>query len=758
MDQAPARARGEGAPFSRIALLGNALPRNCGLATFTSHSFDALAARYPNLIVDHYAMDDGSGVIYPDEVITIADDDRAAYARAAQAIMASGAEAFWLQHEFGIFGGDAGDHILDLIDQVDLPLAVTVHTVLSNPSPAEAAVFDRLLKRADLLIVMAKSGGELLRRRYGVDPRRILVIPHGVPDRPMIDPDSFKPRFDLEGRTVLTTFGLLAPDKGIEHMIEAMPAIAAAQPDALYLVVGATHPNLLRHDGEAYRRGLEARVAALGLGDHVRFINSFVEQQELLDLLQASDVYVTPYLNMAQVTSGTLSYAAAVGKAVVSTPYVHAAELLADERGVLVEPGSSAALAEGVIGLLADPGRRLQLSQNLYGAAREMLWPRVAERAVEGIAERARARKAEGLSMRPRAFDVPSIPLDAVLRMSDDTGIFQHSIYGIPDRTHGYCIDDNARALILAVERQDEPKARKLAGIYAAFVHGAWNNDAQRFRNFMGFDRRWLEAEGSEDSNGRALWALGFTGHRAADPGLKHWARELYERVIAAFGEMHSPRAMAFAAMGAWERLQHEPTHEPSRAVLERIGTTLEVHHARHSREGWDWYEPVLAYDNARLCEAQLRAGQFFERAGWIATAEATLHWLDQRQRGPRGQFRPVGSESFNRPYAAPAIYDQQPLEAAAMIDAALAMHAAVGDPHWANTARRAFGWFVGDNDAGVPIAVVSDGGCYDGLMRHGVNRNRGAESILALQVAAVRMRALPLISKAAKKAALPAT
>ena len=757
MDQAPARPSRDRAPFGRIALVGNALPRNCGLATFTSHSFDALAARYPQLIVDHYAMDDGSGVSYPASIETIRADDRGDYARAANQIMASGAEALWLQHEFGIFGGDAGDHVLALIDQVDLPLAVTVHTVLANPTPAELAVFDRLLKRADLLIVMAQSGAETLRRCYGVDPRRVVVIPHGVPDRPMVDPDAFKPRFGFKGHTVLTTFGLLAPDKGIEHMIEAMPAIARAQPDALYLVVGATHPNLLRHDGDSYRRSLEARVEALGLGDHVRFINKFVEQEELLDLLQASDVYVTPYLNMAQVTSGTLSYAAAVGKAVVSTPYVHAAELLADERGVLVEPGSSAALAAGVIGLLANPAYRQQLSSNLYAEAREMLWPRVAERAVEGIATRARARQAEAIKAPLRGLDVPALPLDAVLRMSDDTGIFQHSVYGVPDRNHGYCIDDNARALILAVGRQDEPKARKLAGIYAAFLHGAWNGDANRFRNFMGFDRRWLEAEGSEDSNGRTLWALGHTGHRAAEPGLRHWARELYERVIDAFGEIHSPRAMAFAALGAWERLQHEPTHQPSLTVLERAGETFQTHHARDARDGWDWYETVLAYDNARLCEAQLRAGQFFDRPEWIATARRTLGWLDQRQRGPRGQFRPVGSESFFRPYAAPALFDQQPLEAAAMIDACLAMHEFGGETHWVDTARRAFGWFFGDNDAGIPIAVTSDGGCYDGLMRHGVNRNRGAESILAVQMAMVAMRALPLTRKAAKKATLPA-
>ena len=752
LTRAPSRS-----PFGRIALIGNALPRNCGLATFTSHLADALAERYPALRLDHYAMDDLSGVAYPAAIATIRADERDAYRRAARVISDSGAEAVWLQHEFGIFGGESGAYILDLIEAVRLPLAVTLHTVLESPSAAELEVFSRLLARADLLIVMAKSGAATLRRRYGVDPRRIMVIPHGVPDRPLVAPATHKAKFGLDGRTVLMTFGLLAPDKGIAHMIEAMPAIAARHPDALYLVVGATHPNLLRHSGDAYRRTLEARVAELGLEDHVKFDNRFVEQEELLDLLQASDVYVTPYLNMAQVTSGTLSYAAAVGKPIVSTPYVHAAELLADGRGVLVAPGDSEALAQAIHRLLNQPERREALSRAIHRNARSMLWPRVAERALEAMAARRGAVRAPANDHRIDAGDALALSLEAVQRMSDGTGILQHSIHGVPDRDHGYCIDDNARALLLAVLRHGDPQAATLAITYAAFVQGAWNPDTRRFRNFMAYDRRWLEDVGSEDSNGRTLWALGVAGLKAGDGSLKSWARQLYNLALREMDPLHSPRAQAFSALGALARLEHDPAHQPSLEVIERAGSTLETLHRRFARDGWDWYEPVLAYDNARLCEAQIRAGTALKRPAWVEQGLATLGWLESIQRGSRGQFRPVGSESFARRYAAPAAFDQQPLEAAAMIDAAAAALKASGDARWRETAATVFGWFVGDNEAGVPLAIPEHGSCYDGLMRHGVNRNQGAESILALHLSAITMRALSLRQKAGTRTPLPA-
>ena len=743
------------APIERLALIGNALPRKCGLATFTSHLADALAQRYPSLTVDHFAMDDGSGIEYPASIATISADDPLAYRMAARKIEAAGADAIWLQHEFGIFGGSAGEHILQLIEATELPLVVTLHTVLEKPSEAEARVFERLLARADELVVMAERGADTLHRAYGIDRSRIMVIPHGVPDRQMIVPDRMKPRFGLEGRTVLMTFGLLAPDKGIDRMIEAMPAVVARHPETLYLVVGATHPNLKRHEGERYRESLEARVAELGIADHVRFHNAFVEQNELLDMLQASDVYITPYLNMAQVTSGTLSYAAAVGKPIVSTPYVHASELLAGGKGVLVDPGSSESLAGAVLELLDHPERRLALATKVYRACRSMVWPQVVERAVDAVAA-GRSRTAHPKTAISDRLSRP-LPTTALHRMTDGTGMFQHSLFGVPDWDHGYCIDDNARALLLSVLREDslDEDMRVLAHRYAAFVQGAWNSEVGRFRNFMSFDRQWLEESGSEDSNGRALWVLGVTGRVAKDPAIKSWARELYERATQAMAPLSAPRSQAFAALGAFERLKHQPDHAASIEALRRAGQTLDDLLSNFGRSDWRWYEPVLAYDNARLCQAHIRAGQAEGRPEWIERGIETLGWLSALQRGAHGQFRPIGHESFFREYQRPGVYDQQPVEAQAMVDAAAVAFDATKDPVWIERAESAFRWFVGDNDAGIPIAIVDDGSCYDGLMRHGVNRNQGAESILAYQLSAVAMRALSSVRKVSKRAPL---
>ncbi|QTH20671.1 glycosyltransferase [Rhizorhabdus wittichii] len=746
--EAPAGDRPPAPRIRHIAVVGNALPRRCGLATFTSHVIDALRARFPALLVDHYAMDDGSGVAYPAPVRTIAADDPAAYRLAAGLIEASGAQAIWLQHEFGIFGGEGGRHVLDLVERSTLPIVATLHTVLEHPSPAERAPFEALLRRASHLIVMAERGRRILQEVYGVAADRIAVIPHGVPDRAHADPEAAKARLGLAGRRIVMTFGLLAPDKGIDVMIEAMPAIAAAHPDCCYLVIGATHPNLVREQGEALREALTARAEALGIAGHVRFVDAFLEQQALLDRLEACDVYVTPYLNMAQITSGTLSYAIGLGKPVVSTPYLHAAEILADGHGVLVPPRDAGALAAAVSGLLRDDEARDALARRAYALGRELLWPRAVERAMGLIAAAVEERPRAGpLAVRPAR---PPLHLGALLRMTDGTGLLQHGIHGIPDRNHGYCIDDNARALILMcrIEGGDRALIDRLAATYAAFVHHGWNPERGRFRNFMGYDRRWCEEVGSEDSNGRTLWALGSAAARGADPGLRGWAAALFDEALPLAGELVSPRARAFAALGAAERLAADPGHAPSRAVLRDVVDGLMALLATARQPGWTWFEAVLAYDNARLPEALLRAGAALGDQAAIDAGLETLAWICGVQRGPGGGFRPVGTDSFHRPYASPLPYDQQPLEAQATIDACLAALAATGDGQWAECARNAHGWFTGDNDLGLSLAQAGDGGCFDGLMPHGINRNQGAESILALQLANLAMASLsPMLS-----------
>ncbi len=725
------------APVRRLALIGNALPRKCGLATFTTHVADALRQRYPGMILDHYAIDDGTGVTYPDDIETIRLTEVADYRDAAGRIEASGAGAIWLQHEFGIFGGDAGAHILELLNSTSLPVVATLHTVLENPSPSERAVFERLLARIDHLVVMASHGAEILQRVYGLAPSRFTIIPHGVPDRPLRDPETLKDRFGWKGRRVLMTFGLLAPDKGIQHMIEAMPAIVAAHPDILYAVVGATHPNLVRSEGERYREGLMARASELGVADHIRYTDAFVEQEELLDMLQASDIYVTPYLNMGQVTSGTLSYAVAVGKPVVSTPYMHARELLADDHGVIVEPANPAALAEAVAGLLNDDRQRAAVARRAYGRGRTMLWRRVVERALAPLAAGTRHIRHRGTRR------TTMLPLTAVEQMSDGTGILQHAIHNIADRRHGYCIDDNARALILAVRRgRDEPQGRvaDLASTYAAFLQHGWNEDQRRYRNFMSFERVWLEPVGSEDSNGRTMWALGITAAQSPWMGLREWAKSLFEHSGRTMGALDACRARTFVALGAHAMLENYPGHDLSLKMMRTAGDCLMAQYDRARREDWEWFEPDLAYDNARLCEGLLKAGQALGDANMIEVGLATLDWLVAVQTGPRGSFRPVGSNGFGRPYAMPLAYDQQPLEAAATIDAAAAAFTITGDERWERVARDAFGWFFGDNDGGIPLADVATGGCFDGLMATGINRNQGAESILALQLSAATM------------------
>lgn len=720
-----------------IALIGNFLPRKCGLATFTTDTYNALKTRYPDLAVDVYAMDDHPGRYdYPDPVTgTIPQDDRAAYVATARTIEASGAQAIWLQHEYGIFGGAAGEHILALLDRTNLPLIVTLHTVLEKPSAQERAVMEGLLRRAAKIIVMAERGREILTRVHGVNPRQIVTIPHGVPDRLFADPDVLKPRFGWSGRKVVLTFGLLAPGKGIETVIEAMPDVVEQHPDAMYIVLGATHPNLVAHEGEKYRDALKALARTLGVENNVAFVDSFVEQDELIDYLQAADIYVTPYLNPAQITSGTLSYAVGVGKAVISTPYVHATEILADGHGVLVDFRDAAAFAREINNLLGSERNRSRLSARAYERGRTMTWPRVAERAMNEIATMIDGRPQRIASSGPIKPHAPD--LSAVERMSDSTGMLQHSIYSVPDRRHGYCIDDNARALILmsAMDDLDETVRDKWTTVYASFVQYAWNPEQRRFRNFMNFDRTWCEDVGSEDSNGRALWALGVTARDARSRKHRDWATMMFDMTASLAFELGSPRAQSFAMLGAAAMLEASPGHQLAHSILTRFPEEHMALLDEARRPNWVWFEIVLAYDNARLPEALIRAGQAIGRRDVMDVGLETLAWIIEQQKSPEGRFRAVGTESFGRPYADPLPFDQQPLEAQATVEACCAAYAATGDERWRVEAERAYGWYYGQNDLDLPLATVQDGGCFDGLMPTGLNRNQGAESILALQL-----------------------
>ena len=744
----------DGGNIARLALIGNFLPRQCGLATFTTDVFTAMRARFPEIAVDVYAMDDHPGKYdYPPEVTgTIPEHELSAYINTARKIEASGAQAIWLQHEYGIFGGPAGEHILALLDRTTLPVIVTLHTILEKPNADERRVLEGLLRRAARVVVMAERGRDILQRVYGANPRQIVMIPHGVPDRDLLDPAALKDKFGWQGHKVMLTFGLLAPNKGIETVINALPAVIAKHPDLLYVVLGATHPNLVAYEGEKYRDKLKALATEKGVAGNIAFVDAFLEHGELLDYLQAADVYVTPYTNPAQITSGTLSYAIGVGKPVISTPYVHATEILADGHGVLVPFGDVDAFAREIDALMSNDRDRNRLAERAYARGRTMIWPKLAEAMMAEIRAIVAARPFR-LAKMPAPLK-PLIPdFAAVERMSDSTGMLQHSIYSIPDRRHGYCIDDNCRALMLmsAMPDLDDVTRDKWMTIYASFVQYAWNPDTRRFRNFMNFDRTWCEDSGSEDSNGRTLWSLGVTARDAQAAKHRDWATAMFDSTASMALELGSLRAQAFAMLGAAAMLEAKPGHQLSLSILEAFPKVHLDLLAKARRPEWQWFEIVLAYDNTRLPQALIRAGQALGRQDLIDCGLATLDWIVAKQTSPEGRFRAVGSESFNRPYADPLQFDQQPLEAQATVDACAAAFEATGDMRWHDEAQRAYGWFLGANDLDLPLASVADGGCYDGLMPTGLNRNQGAESILALQLASC---AISGVSKAAQSVA----
>jgi glycosyltransferase involved in cell wall biosynthesis len=714
----------------RVALIGNYTPRKCGIATFTADIFDKLHEFHPEIAVDVYALDDPyQPMAYGGIAGTIVRDDPESYAEAARRINDSGVDTVWLQHEYGIFGGPDGEMVLDFVDRLAAPLILTPHTVLGDPSVRQRDILERLVARSSRIMVMSRHSRDLLVERYHAPAEILEVVPHGAPDRPFGRQEQFKAKFGLSGRTVLMTFGLLGPGKGLECVIEALPAIVARHPEAVYRIVGATHPNLVATEGEAYRERLIALADELGVADHVLWENRFVETDELLDQLEACDIYITPYPNMQQSTSGTLSYAVALGKAVVATPYLHARELLAGGAGELVEPRSAEAIADAVNHLLEDPKRLFSLQRRAYARGRETIWPRFADGAAALI---------EGAIVR----DAPQAPikrapnLDAVLAMSDATGMLQHSIGIVPDRLHGYCLDDNVRALMLMnVAEGIEPKERqRWWQVYASFIQHAWNPEAKGFRNFMRFDRSWCEDVGSEDSNGRTLWALGQTVELAEDSSKVFWAKRWYDTALPHCSEFGSPRAVAFAMLGAAAVLRTASDHGASREFLAKGADFLHRLLDASRRPDWAWFEAVLGYDNPRLSQALIEAGLALGDSRYTEAGLDSLGWIAGQQIAADGHFRPVGSETFGHRHTS-LPFDQQPLEAQAAIEAASAAWRAERDPKWQQHGLAAWRWFFGANDRGVALADLASGRCRDGITPRGANENCGAESILAFQL-----------------------
>jgi glycosyltransferase involved in cell wall biosynthesis len=728
----------------KIAFVGDYLPRKCGIATFTSDVLSAVAAEYPRSQCVAVPVNDlPGGYKYPKEVrFEIEEQDLPSYMRAADFLNISNADLVCVQHEFGIYGGPSGSHLLALLRELRMPVVTTLHTVLAQPNAEQQRVMQELIARSTRLVVMAERGRKMLEEIYQAPPAKIDVIPHGIPDIPFVDPNFYKDQFGVEGRLVLLTFGLLSPNKGIENVLNALPEIVAEFPNIVYIVLGATHPNLVREQGETYRLSLERLAKKNKVQKNVIFYNRFVELEELKEFIGAADVYITPYLHEAQITSGTLAYAFGAGKAVVSTPYWHAAELLAEDRGALVPFGDAKAIAREVIGLLRDENRRTLIRKNAYKLGREMIWSNVARLYMRSF-ELARLERAvlsrksfatKTLDEQPRAL--PELKLEHLSRMTDSTGLFQHAIFTVPNFSEGYCTDDNARAFILAVlldKMEQEPEGvRTLATTYAAFLHHAFDSKTKRFHNHMSFDRRWLDEKGSEDSHGRALWALGFGVGRSPYRSFQVMSGQIFTQALPAATGFTSPRAWAFALLGIDEYLQRLSGDRFAQEVRATLMLRLMELFDRSAKPEWPWFEDVLSYDNAKLAHALISSGRATGQAPVLERGLEALRWLAKIQTAESGDFQPIGSNGFYPRGGTRATFDQQPIEAQAMVSACLEAYRATSDKWWYDQAQRAFDWFLGWNDLGLELYSPNTGGCRDALHVDRVNQNQGAESSLA--------------------------
>lgn len=737
-----------------IALVGTALPRRCGIATFTTDLLAAIRATRRQPAVSIVAMTDaGQSYDYPEQVALEIHDNRVDdYIHAAEFLQGGGVDLVCVQHEFGIFGGEAGSHLLWLLRHLRVPVVTTLHTVLAEPTTEQKRVLTAVIEASARIVVMAEKGRELLRTVYGAPAEKICVIPHGIHRADFEDPAMFKRKLGFQDRSVILTFGLLSPNKGLETVIDALPAVLERKSDATYVILGATHPQLLRQQGEEYRDQLKARARRLGVEEAVVFANRFVDHPTLLDHIAMSDIYVTPYLNVAQMTSGTLSQSFGMGKAVVSTPYWHATELLADGRGVLVPFNDADAMGKAIGNLLTDTAARDAMRHHAYEYSRPMVWDRVAERYMDLFEDVLRERRPRPAPPQPRPRrlrDLPQPNLTYLEQMSDDTGLYQHAVGCVPDRSHGYCVDDNARALLMACNLARHAGRRLpdlMVSRYAAFIQHSWNPDTQYFRNFMGFSRQWLEPKGSQDSHGRTLWALGEAARSDPHPARRQWARGLFRQALPTAATFPATRAQVFTLLGleAWREVA--PDDQEANAWRDRMAAHLLALFKSNATPDWCWFEDGLSYDNPRLCQALILTGQSSGSACMVDAGLRSLRWLAGMQTSPEGRFRPVGSESFGDKRQRPRIFDQQPLEAAAMVAACEAAFQVEDDPFWLEEAAKAFAWFEGSNDQNQPM-VDEDGGCRDGLRPDGLNQNRGGESALSYLLALVDMRRMAAVA-----------
>jgi len=736
----------------KIALVGNFLPRRCGIATFTADLLTAVAQEDPFPECWAVVMNDiPEGYDYPPPVrFEVNQRLLSDYHLAADFLNMNRVDVVCLQHEFGIFGGNNGVHILELLKHLRMPLVSTLHTVLESPAPEQRSLLKHIARLSDRLVVMSFKAKAILEQTYEIPGKKIVMIPHGIPDVPFVDPNFYKDQFGVEGRKVILTFGLISPGKGIETMIDALPRVVQKHPEVVYIILGATHPHIKKEQGEAYRLSLQRRARDLGIEEHLVFHNRFVDLQELCEFLGAADIYVTPYLNREQIVSGTLAYALGSGKATVSTPYWYAEEMLAENRGKLVPFQDPAALAQAIRDLLDHEVECHAMRKRAYTFCREMVWKEVARRYLHVFNQVKKERESQPRpvfwmkTMEALPREIPPPKMEQILRLTDDVGMLQHANFIVPNRFHGYCTDDNARALIAVLMAQDviadNTRLADLACRYISFLYHAFNDAQGRFRNFMGFDRRWQEDVGSEDSHARAVWSLGEAAASSESEDLRDAAQLLFEKALPVLLSFESPRAWAFALVGIHSYLQRFSGDSEVRRLRQKLSRRLFELYQANAQENWPWIEDTVTYANGKITQALILSGWGMNREDMLEAGLRSLEWLIFIQTDPKGHFVPIGNNGWFPRGGSKARFDQQPIEAMGIIEACRGAYTVTGDPKWLKHAQTCMEWFLGRNDLNVPLYDHKTGGCNDGLQADGPNRNQGGESTLACFISLLNM------------------
>lgn len=735
-----------------IAFIGNYIPRQCGIATFTNDLLQSVSNELPKGNCWAIAMNDiPQGYPYPKQVrFELNTNQLADYRLAAEFLNVNKVDVVCLQHEFGIYGGSYGSFIVALLRNLRMPVVSTLHTLLPDPQPRVRKIVKTISRFSDRLIVMSHKAKALLMEDYEISAEKINIIHHGIPDVPFIDPNFFKDQFGVEGKNVLLTFGLINPGKGIEIMIDALPKVIQKYPDVTYIILGATHPNIKREQGEYYRHSLQIRARELGVENHIIFYNRFVELEELCEFLGAADIYITPYLNKEQIVSGTLAYALGTGKAIISTPYWYAEEILDSGRGIIVPFNNSDKIADQIINLLDNEIERHNMRKKAYLFSRDMIWKEVARNYLEIFAEVVEERLSQPKIistvklLRFSTLEMPQPKFDHLYRLTDDVGIIQHANFIVPNRKHGYSTDDNARALITVLLAEDllfkDELLDNLKYLYLSFLLHAFNEKNGRFRNFLGYDRRWLEDKGSEDCHGRAVWSLGNSVALAKEKEFGDQALIVFDRAVSVLSKFKSPRALSFGLVGIHAYLERFGGDSKIRRFRESIANHLFGLYSSNASDRWSWIEDTLTYDNGKIPQALLMSGQWLQRGDMVEAGLRSLEWLIKIQTNKKGYFTPIGNSGWHPRDGGKARFDQQPLEANSIVEACVEAFKITQDSKWITEARHCFEWFLGRNDLNISLYNYKTGGCYDALTPTGPNLNQGAESTLAWLLSLLNM------------------